>query len=163
MTTLTLDAFIAVMESRPAAMREAEKAGLDAAGKLLQNNAKAMIGAEIEQWADLAPSTVEEKTRLGYVGRVSATDPLLRTGELRASIGHVVEDHAVVLGSTDPVAPFQEYGTGPIPPRPFIGSTMFRDGHEAADLVGNYVMGALDGKNGPLRPVQKRDSDWSTE
>jgi phage gpG-like protein len=121
-----------------------------------------MIGEEIREWADLAPATVEEKQRLGYTGQVSATDPLLRTGELRLSIGHTVEEHGVILGSTDPVAPYQEWGTDRIPPRPFIGATMSREGHEAAELVANHMVGAAAGKNGPMRPVPRRDGDEGT-
>ncbi len=49
--------------------------------------------------------------------------PWLRTGGLRDSITHKVEDGAAVVGSTKPVAVFQELGTSAIPPRPFLSST----------------------------------------
>jgi phage gpG-like protein len=157
----SMDAFLVFMQTRPPAVEEAEKRGAEVAGKLLQREARNMIGAEIDQWPPLAPSTVEEKERLGYTGQVSPTDPLLRTGELRLSITHQIEQHAVVLGSDDPIAPYQEHGTGHIPPRPFIGSTLFRDGHDALDLVANHMAGAMAGRNEPLRPVPRRDGDES--
>ncbi len=99
-----------------------------------------MIGNGVAEWPALASSTVAEKERLGYTGRLSATDPLYRTGELRISIKCDVEGHTVRFGSTDKVAPFQEHGTSRIPPRPFITATMHRDGHAAAHMVAGYTM-----------------------
>jgi phage gpG-like protein len=159
----SIAAFVAFLETRPRAVEEAEKLGLDAAGKMLRREARDMIGEEIPQWADLAPATVQEKQRLGYTGQVSATDPLLRTGELRNSIDYEVGEHKVTLGSTDPIAPFQEHGTAKIPPRPFIGSTMYRSGKDAGGLVANYIMGAVVGKDGPIRTPQRRDGESDAE
>ena len=48
--------------------------------------AKDFIGHELAEWKPLAPSTIAEKERLGFTGQVSATDPLLRTGDMRDSI-----------------------------------------------------------------------------
>ena len=155
----SIEAFLQFLATRPRAVEAAEKVGLEAAGRILVTDAKTMIGEEIREWADLAPSTVEEKQRLGYTGQVSATDPLLRTGQLRNSISSGVEGHKLVLGSDDPVAPYQEFGTSRIPPRPFIGATMFREGGEAAELVANHVLGAAVGFSGPLVPLKRRDGD----
>lgn len=155
----SIAAFVEFLATRPAAVEQAQRKGMEAAGKMLVRECQAMIGEEIREWPALAQSTVEEKQRLGFTGRVSPTDPLLRTGQLRNSISSQVETGKLVLGSDDPVAPFQEYGTSRIPPRSFIGATMFRDGREAADLIGNYVMGAAAGRSGPLVPVQRRDGD----
>ncbi len=119
----------------PAAVQHAQHAGLAAAGRNLTQHAKAMIGTENEKWPALAASTVEEKQRLGYTGKVSATDPLLRTGELRDSISAKVEGAKVVLGATDPIALFQELGTSRIPARSFIAATVFKEGHAAAHTV----------------------------
>ena len=91
----------------------------------------------------------------GQTGRISDTDPLYATGELRTSIGHHVEEHEVVLGSTDPIAPLLEHGTARMAARSFIGSTMFREGHRAADLVANHMVGAVAGLSGPLKPVPR--------
>jgi phage gpG-like protein len=145
--------FVEFLSRRPAAVEEARKVGMEAAGKMLVQTAQDMIGEEIPGWADLAPSTVAEKTRLGYVGRVSATDPLLRTGGLRASISYEVEGNKLVLGSDDPVALFQEFGTSRIPPRPFIGDTMHVFHPEAAEIIANFELGAATGLRGPLKPL----------
>ena len=78
----------------------------------------------------LAPSTVAQKQALGFTGRISATDPLYRTGTMRDSIEGVAEGFTAVVGSSDKVALWQEMGTlrttGNIPPRPFLGLAMSR-------------------------------------
>lgn len=147
----TIDAFLQHLATLPAAVAAAERHGMEAAGASLVTGAQGMIGEEIAQWAALAASTVEEKSRLGYTGRVSATDPLYRTGELRLSIKFSVAPGTLTLGTNDPIAAFQEFGTARIPPRPFIGATMFRDGRAAADLVAGYMVAAF-GVNPPTRP-----------
>jgi hypothetical protein len=83
----SIEAFVTFLRTRPAAVEEAQKTGMERAGRMLVTTAQDMIGEDMPRWDDLAPATFEEKQRLGYVGRVSAEDPLLRTGELRASIG----------------------------------------------------------------------------
>jgi phage gpG-like protein len=66
---------------------------------------------------DLADSTQEERARLGY----SPNDPLVRTGQLlRDSIKIAYDPKGFAVGSEEPVAAFQEFGTGHIPPRPAI-------------------------------------------
>jgi hypothetical protein len=67
--------------------------------------ARGYIGQELPGWVPLAASTIAEKQRLGFVNRVSATDPLLRTGAMRSSIrgegyrlsGFVTADSSVAL------------------------------------------------------------------
>ena len=151
--------FLAFLRTRERAVEEARVKGMEAAGALFERTAKDMIGEEIEQWPDLAEATVEEKQRLGYSGRISPTDPLYRTGELRTSIGHAIDGNRVVLGSDDPIAEFHEFGTSRMPPRPFIGATVFREAHEAADLIANHELGAAVGLSGTLKPVQRRDGE----
>ena len=151
----SIDAFLVHLAALQAGAAAAQRRGLGAAGRMLEGQAKAMIGTEMPGWEPLAPSTIDEKERLGY----GVPDPLLRTGELRGSIHHAADDHGVTLGTDDPIAPHQEFGTGHIPPRPFIGSTLYSLVGEASDVVGNYVMGHVAGKSGPLRPIQKRDGD----
>ena len=151
--------FTRFLSTRRVVVREAEERGLKSAGRLLVETAKDLIGTEDPSWPPLADATVEEKERLGYVSQVSETDPLLRTGSLRASI--VTQSQvttlgrgAVEIGSNDPVAEWQEFGTRTIPPRPFIGTALFREGEAAAHRVLNHEMGALMGKSGPLVPIQ---------
>lgn len=110
-------------------------------------DAEAMIGTERPEWAALAESTVEEKTKLGYIGQVSGTDPLLRTGELRGSIeadaerrGNIIEG---VVGSNSKVALYQEVGTSRIPARPFLASAMIQSQHIMEESLGMFMVKVL--------------------
>ena len=159
--------FTRFLSTRRAAVREAEERGLRSAGHLLVSSARSLIGTEDEAWPPLADATVEEKERLGYVGQVSETDPLLRTGSLRASI--VTQSQvttlgrgAVEIGSNDPVAEWQEFGTRTIPPRPFIGTALFREGEAAAHRVLNHELGALMGKGDTLQMIELGPNEDAT-
>jgi phage gpG-like protein len=137
--------FVRFLETRVEATKAAQKEGIAAAGEMLEAEAKAMIGAEDPDWPPLADSTVADKQRLGYVDQVSATDPLLRTGELRDSIEHSADESEVVVGSNDEVAVVQELGNEHIPARSFIGATMFQHGEEATILAARFIMTAFAG------------------
>lgn len=145
----TLDAFVSHLATLPRAVREAQRRGAEAAGAELERHAKALVGTYDAQprWPELAESTKADRVRRGF----SANEPELRTGSLRNSIGHRADDHGVTLGSTSPIAPYQEHGTSSIPPRPFISATMFQHGHAAADTIARHVVGALAGQRGPVR------------
>src|SRR6185312_16119246 len=111
----------------------------------LETEAKGYIGDYQEGWPRLAESTVAEKTRLGYA---PPDNPLLRTGDLRGSIEHLSSptgDGAMgEIGSNDPVALWQEYGTSRgIPPRPFIGLAMFRSQEPAIVVFGEFAVSLL--------------------
>ena len=96
--------------------------------KAVATDAKALIGHELDRWPPLADGTVAEKLLLGYVGHISATDPLLRTGDMRETIKHHAELTATgaegVVGSGSKIALDQEMGTKHIPPRPFLAEAM---------------------------------------
>jgi hypothetical protein len=145
----SIDAFVVFLRSRPAAVRAAQKDGAHEAGAFLVHEARELIGTEDETWPPLADVTILIKEEMGLIGRVSSTDPLLRHGEMRASIESTTTPDEVVLGTHDPVAMDQEFGTKSIPPRPFISLTMIRHGHEAAKLVYDHVMAAFCGEPPP--------------
>jgi hypothetical protein len=144
--------FVRFLETRVEATKAAQKDGLQTAGEMLVREARAMIGTEDQAWPPLADVTVSEKERLGFVNQVSATDPLLRTGQMRGSIKASADDSEVVLGSDDPVAVDQENGTQHIPARSFIGATMFRNAEEATDLAAKFIMAAFCGDRRPPVP-----------
>lgn len=127
----------------PAALSVALKLTLDA----VTLEARGYIGHEISEWAPLAPSTIAQKTRLGYVGHLSATDPLLRTGEMRGSVENTVAGFEGVVGSGDKVALYQELGTSRIPPRPFIGLAASRSRPVAEIFFGQAAMRLLSPRN----------------
>jgi phage gpG-like protein len=59
--------------------------------------------------------------------------PLLETGELRDFISYLVTREGLetvgYVGSDDPRAPFHEYGTSRIPPRPFLLAAVVQKEH----------------------------------
>lgn len=116
---------------------------------------KAAIGHEIKTWEQLSQATLEGfwhaggfrvkgKIELGFVGQVSATDPLLRTGEMRNSIDSkaevTVEGADGVVGSPSKIALWQEMGTAnaryPIPPRPFTSLGLLKSQSRAEKIFG---------------------------
>jgi HK97 gp10 family phage protein len=73
--------------------------------------------APYPDWAPLADSTEAEKARLGY----EPDAPLLRTGDMRASIKSEAEGNEAVVGSNDEKLKYHEFGTDKMPPRPVLG------------------------------------------
>ena len=69
--------------------------------------------------------------------------PLLRSGALRDSVSHAVEGHTAVVGSTDPVAAYQEQGTPRLRPRPFLAPTAAALGEDLAREIGIAVTEGL--------------------
>ncbi len=135
--------FLALLERATAETPIAAAGALTETMEALKVEARAYIGHELPEWPPLAASTVAEKERLGYVGHVSETDPLLRTGHLRESIEVSIDGLTGVLGSTEPVALWQELGTSRIPPRPFLSLALFHSQPIAAPLFGRALMKVL--------------------
>jgi phage gpG-like protein len=135
MKTLTPQQFVNLLERAVVRAPIVAAVALTETMEAVAVEAKSYIGHEMPGWAPLAESTVAEKQRLGYTGHLSPTDPLLRTGEMRESIGSSVDAATLtgVVGSTDKLAAFQELGTAHIPPRPFLSTSMFR-AQPAAEL-----------------------------
>ncbi len=65
--------------------------------------------------------------------------PWLRSGALRDSIGHEADDCVAVVGSSSPVAMFQEMGTARDRPRPFLAPVAEQGGEEAARFIGAAI------------------------
>lgn len=119
-------------------MREA----MEGACKVIEDSAKEAIGTYTFNWPQLAESTQDDRVSKGF----SANEPLLRTGELQASIEHhVVSGHEGYIGTNDPVAKYQEYGTDKIPPRPFLGGAVEAKGEEVAACFGSRAVKAIMG------------------
>lgn len=93
----------------------------------MAEKARDEIGREKPSWPPLAASTVAEKRRHGWTGRISETDPLLRTGKMRSSI-RGESDALIAEVRVDAPGLWQERGTtrkptgarGYRPPRPFL-------------------------------------------
>ncbi len=131
----------------------AARLALDGAAKLVAQDAKDRIGeyqaasGPFPAWEPLAQDTEAEKVRLGY----PLDAPLLRTGDLRDSIVTEHQGNEAVIGTPDPVAAFQEFGTPDIPPRPFLGPAAFSNREEIREMIGEAVAGALAGKTAARR------------
>ena len=114
-------------------------------GKLVEETAKENIGhlqpekGPFEAWKPLAPSTIEDKRRLGFDGS-DHYKPLYRTGKMKASIDLVVFGNGFVVGSRDPVAGYQEFGTSRMPARPFIQPAMFTSLPAIHKIFGRVVV-----------------------
>ena len=135
---MTLSSFAqlaARLATADADMKLAKEAILEKACQLIEDEAKAAIGTYNYEWSQLAESTQEQRVALGY----PANEPLLRTGELRDFIGHIVEGDVGYVGTNDPVAPWQEFGTSRIPPRPFLGGALAAKGPEIEKMAGRMV------------------------
>jgi phage gpG-like protein len=124
--------------------------GLEKAAVVVETAAKHLIGQEnvpaagpYPAWAPLAQSTIEEKEKLGYTGQVSETDPLLRTGELRESIRHVVGHNEAVVGSDLDKALEQEMGTERIPARHYLGTALYQNAPEVEKILGEHFFHKL--------------------
>lgn len=145
MPDVSLSQFVALLNQTAAQFPSSVRSGLDGAGRRMAGTAQGYLGEYQDRrvgpfghWPMLSPRTVDEKTRLGYS---PPDNPLLRTGMMRQSIGHTVDRDSVTIGSTDPVARYQEFGTVNMPPRAFIGRAVAERGREEGARV---LLGALD-------------------
>jgi HK97 gp10 family phage protein len=121
--------------------------GLEKAAQLLEKEAKAEFGAyqsaigPFAAWAELAESTKEDRASKGY----SENDPLLRDGTLRDSIQHETEGLEAIVGSTDPIMEWQEFGTSKMPPRPVLGTAFYRNADKILKIIGHYSVSGIVG------------------
>ena len=125
-----------------------EHKALEKCAKLVEKRAKAKLGEyqgaapPFAGWADLADATKADRVSKGF----SEDDPLLRTGALRDSIGHVVKDSVAHVGSDSDITVYQELGTKHIPPRSFLGGAMAESLEEVREIVGESAVVALVGE-----------------
>ncbi|TPG45704.1 hypothetical protein EAH89_26245 [Roseomonas nepalensis] len=128
-----------------AVMGRAQQRGLDEAGRIVEVEARGMLGdyqpaiPPFPRWADLKDSTIRDRLRRGF----TANDPLLRSGELRDSIHHEVRGNTAFVFSRDINAGRHEFGTSKMPPRPFIGPALVRKLDEAGKAVADHIAAPL--------------------
>lgn len=125
----------------------ATKSGLARAAEVLEKEAKSEFGhyqdaiGPFPEWPELADSTKDDRTAKGF----TENDPLLRTGDLRDSIHHEVDEWEAVVGSTSPIMPFHEFGTSKMPPRPVLGTALYRRMDQIVGLIGRTAVAGLVG------------------
>ncbi|MDR3473336.1 MAG: hypothetical protein P4M09_16880 [Devosia sp.] len=148
MREFSLESFAAFATELAVAMPMAERRALELAAKVVEDEAKAEIGIYQEgagpfgDWDELADSTKADRGRQGY----PENEPLLRSGEMRDSIGTVIEGHEAHVGSNDDKAVWQELGTDKIPPRSFLGHAAVTKSKEVSEIIGRELFGVLTGE-----------------
>jgi hypothetical protein len=149
MREMTLAGFIGHLTASVAELKAHEHHAMERAARLVEARAKAEIGhyqtdtAPFPAWAELADATKDDRERHGF----TENDPGLRTGEMRDSIGRVVDDHEAVIGSDDEKLVYFELGTVHQPPRSVLGAAAHQTAERVAEIVGAGVVKALVGEN----------------
>lgn len=96
---------------------------VEAGAEEIKETAQGEIGfyqTDIAPYPDWAPLT--EKYEASKVAAGFEPDaPLLRTGEMKKSLGASCEGNEAVVGSNDKVLEYHEFGTDKMPPRPVLG------------------------------------------
>lgn len=126
-----------------------ERGGVKAAASIA-GRARSKIGVMQPSWAPLSPRTLEDKARLGYSGDGS---PLLRTGEMRDSIGsrttgdlkYSIGSDYKVSGTEVPLLQLHELGTKNMPPRPVLGPAAIEQRREVQEILGDALLKGLSG------------------
>jgi phage gpG-like protein len=113
----------------------------------VKRHVKAVYGDASKLQPDLAESTQAERSRLGF----EPNQPLLRTGELlRDSIKIAYEPFGFRVGSEEPVAAYQEFGTATIPPRPAVAIGCSEAMPDVIAIAGSTVRAVM----GDRRPLE---------
>lgn len=130
------------------ALHESIKSGLDEVARRIAQTAKDEVGhyqptvGPFDAWAELADSTEADKARKGF----SADAPLERTGQFRDSWDHQSEGFEAVVGSKDKRAPWFEFGTTKMPPRPVLGPAVIHNKLIIRRILGRAIVrGVTDG------------------
>lgn len=112
-----------------------EKRGLEKAAKIIETEAKRVLGTYDYGWVPLKSETIARKA--------NGDTPLLETGEMRDSIEHTVQGRKAEIGSNSDIAVYQELGTSKIPARSFLAGAAIHKGKEAAHEIGLEVLSHL--------------------
>ncbi|MGG6429439.1 hypothetical protein ACQ5TV_05590 [Acetobacter ghanensis] len=145
-------AFLAFLEERPAALREAQQAGLQRGAEQLTATARDIVGryqredmGNIPAWAELTDGTKADRLKQGF----TENDPGLRSGEMRAVYeARITDKPGIVLGNSDPVALWFEEGTPRQPPRPVIAVALFRKQMTITQRIARRFTAVLAGREG---------------
>jgi|GEM_PF-340582 phage gpG-like protein len=120
--------------------------GLELCAQIVEQTAKAEIGEyqpeayPFPAWAPLAESTLEQKEKLGYS---PPDNPLWRTGALRDSISHEVENDIATIGSDSEVMVYHEFGTSKMPMRPVLGPALMNNLKNIDAILGHAATGGF--------------------
>jgi hypothetical protein len=142
MKTFTLTGFASFLATLPLEIEHADHRALEKAARIVEEEAKDIIGTYRYGWPQLAQSTQEDRVSKGF----PANEPLLRTHAMRDSIEHVSDHKEACIGSNLDRAVFQELGTVKIPPRSFLAGALQHKADEVVGVIGREIVGALIGE-----------------
>jgi phage gpG-like protein len=108
---------------------------LDEGSKILQDEAKRVLGTYDYGWPRLKPQTIKHKG--------TGDSPLLETGDLRDSIERDVQHGVAYVGSNNDKALWHELGTSRIPPRPFLAGAAAAKHGEIGEWIGKHFHAVL--------------------
>lgn len=109
---------------------KAKHEALEKGAKIIEEEAKRVLGTDGYGWTPLSPHTV--KTQPGM---------LLESGEMRDSIEHVVPNNDVAyIGSNNDKAVWHELGTAKIPARSFLMGAATAKLEEVGKEIGKHIV-----------------------
>lgn len=137
---MSLAGFAAFATALGAELVHRRHKALEEAAKLVETEAKRVIGTYDYNWPPLAESTKRDRVAKGF----AEDEPLLRTGEMRDSIEHTVTMKTIAadeaqIGSNNDKAVWQELGTSHIPARSFLAGAAAHKEKEIVALLGHHV------------------------
>jgi phage gpG-like protein len=137
--TFTLNGFANLLTEIIADLPMKQEQALEVASRIIQDEAKRVIGTYDYGWPQLADSTQADRVRKGF----TPNDPLLRTGDLRDSIERNWDEREAYIGTNLAYAKYQELGTSRIPPRSFLmGATLTKE-KEIVEITHRHFVAAL--------------------
>jgi hypothetical protein len=157
-TYKSFGAFARAMERAAAELEVAYAASMEASALIVQASAVAEFGqyqreemGDFTPWAELKDATKQQHIQAIVDGEAAPdageNTPLLVKGGLRESIKHETGPKEFVVGSESAIMVYQELGTPEgIPPRPVLGTALYRDTEVVLNLVGQAVEDTLAGK-----------------
>jgi hypothetical protein len=157
-TYQSFGAFARALERAVAELPVSYATAMEAGALVVEATAKAEFGhyqredmGPMTPWEELKDATKQQHIQAIVDGEAAEdagpNTPLLVKGDLRESVGHEAEPMAFVVGSEAQVMVWQELGTPEgIPPRPVLGTALYRDTDVVLSLVGKAVEDTLSGK-----------------
>ncbi len=144
MHEFTLAGFAEYLIEQKYDIEHANEVALEVGAAMIRDAAKAAIGTYTFPWQVLAASTQADRERQGF----PANEPLLRTGEMRDSIGVriIKAGHEAEIGSDNQIAVYQELGTSTIPARSFLAAAAAAKGKDVARVFRDVVGAAIAGR-----------------
>lgn len=132
--TFSLVGFAGMLSTLRLEMDHANHEALDKAARLVQEEAKRVLGTYEYNWPTLAPSTLARK---------AADTPGYETGELQGSVERQSDHKEACVGTDELKGLWFELGTPTQPPRSFLAEALRRKTPELLDVVGRHIHGHL--------------------